>query len=70
MKITCTKSKELISEFCIICFCTLKTANVLHIKTVLRFSEHCLYNKEFLCIAHTIEHNYTSPSSTVPLGEI
>ena len=24
-----------------------------------------LYNKEFLCITHTVEHNYISPSSTV-----
>ena len=23
------------------------------------------YNKEFLCITHTVEHNYISPSSTV-----
>jgi len=22
-------------------------------------------NKEFLCITHTVEHNYISPSSTV-----
>jgi len=25
------------------------------------------YNKELLCITHTVEHNYTSPSSTVGL---
>jgi len=24
-----------------------------------------LLNKEFLCITHTVEHNYISPSSTV-----
>ena len=24
-----------------------------------------LSNKEFLCIIHTVEHNYISPSSTV-----
>ena len=24
-----------------------------------------LGNKEFLCITHTVEHNYISPSSTV-----
>jgi len=26
-----------------------------------------LYNKEFLCIKHTVEHNYNSPCSTVGL---
>ena len=25
----------------------------------------CLYSKEFLCIKHTVEHNYISPSNTV-----
>jgi len=24
-----------------------------------------VYNKEFLCITHTVKHNYISPSSTV-----
>jgi len=23
------------------------------------------FNKEFLCITHTVEHNYISPSNTV-----
>ena len=28
-------------------------------------SNNVFNNKEFLCITHTIEHNYISPSSTV-----
>jgi len=24
-----------------------------------------VHNKEFLCVTHTVEHNYISPSSTV-----
>ena len=27
--------------------------------------KYLLFNKEFLYIAHTVEHNYISPSSTV-----
>jgi len=30
---------------------------------LLLFFEHA--NKEFLCITHTVEHSYISPSSTV-----
>jgi len=28
---------------------------------------HKEHNKEFLCITHTVEHNYISPSSTVEI---
>ena len=32
--------------------------------TFAQIKEH-INNKEFLCITHTVEHNYISPSSTV-----
>jgi len=32
---------------------------ILHLKTL------CCHNKEFLCITHTVEHNYISASSTL-----
>ena len=30
-----------------------------------KYSKNQTLNKEFLCITHTVEHNYISPSSTV-----
>ena len=52
--------------------CTLSTASFMKMTAV--YSRHSVfqylvinsvYNKEFLCITHTVEHNYISPSSTV-----
>ena len=37
----------------------------LNIIYVVGFRMAKLYKKEFLCITHTVEHNYISPSSTV-----
>jgi len=39
--------------------------SVRQVKTRRHFRIKFVNNKEFLCITHTVEHNYTSHSSTV-----
>ena len=66
-KITKTKNNQ--SLTCILLPAKKKKKRFKHtFFRIYSFHQHTalpLGNKEFLCITHTVEHNYISPSSTV-----